>query len=76
MESHSSMASSLFKDALIPHSIVVHRRAMSVLIINLMFLQEIGLALMENDISLFKKSLEILQSLNEKNKLYTKVCPY
>ena len=28
---------------------------------------------MENDISMFKKSLEIMQSLNEKYKLYTKV---
>ena len=37
------------------------------------FLQEIGQALMENDITLFKKSLEILQSLNERYKLYTKV---
>ena len=49
---------------------------MTVFIINLMLLQEIGLALMENDISLFKKSLEILQSLNDKNKLFTKVCAY
>ena len=29
---------------------------------------------MENDLTLFKKSLEILQSLNEKYKLYVKVC--
>jgi len=35
-------------------------------------IKEIGQALMENDITLFKKSLEILQSLNEKYKLYTK----
>ena len=28
---------------------------------------------MENDITLFKKSLEILQNLDEKYKLYTKV---
>ena len=31
---------------------------------------------MDNDIALFRKSLEILQSLNEKYKLYNKVCEF
>ncbi|XP_065065498.1 exportin-6-like [Rhopilema esculentum] len=38
----------------------------------MLIIKEIGQALMENDILMFKKSLEIMQSLNEKYKLYTK----